>query len=89
MTRAAAIALLPYGIRVNSIAPGTVDTPGLHDGARDTGDEARGLQSFMALQPMKRFGRPEEIANVALLLVSDEASFVDGSMWVVDGAYTI
>ncbi len=89
MTRAAAIALLPYGIRVNSIAPGTVDTPGLHDGARDTGDEARGLQSFMALQPMKRFGRPEEIANVALLLVSDEAYFVDGSMWVVDGAYTI
>lgn len=89
MTRAAAIALLPYGIRVNSIAPGTVDTPGLHDGARNTGDEARGLQSFMALQPMKRFGRPEEIANVALLLVSDEASFVDGSMWVVDGAYTI
>lgn len=89
MTRAAAIALLPYGIRVNSIAPGTVDTPGLHDGARDTGDEARGLQSFMDLQPMKRFGRPEEIANVALLLVSDEASFVDGSMWVVDGAYTI
>ena len=43
----------------------------------------------MDLQPMKRFGRPEEIANVALLLVSDEASFVDGSMWVVDGAYTI
>lgn len=89
MTRAAAIALLPHNIRVNSIAPGTVDTPGLHDGARDTGDEAMGLQSFMALQPMKRFGQPEEIANVALLLVSDEASFVDGAMWVVDGAYTI
>ena len=89
MTRAAAIALLPYGIRVNSIAPGTVDTPGLHDGARDTGDETIGLQSFMALQPMKRFGKPEEIANVALLMVSDEASFVDGAMWVVDGAYTI
>ena len=89
MTRAAAIALLPHGIRVNSIAPGTVDTPGLRDGARDTGDEARGLQSFMDLQPLKRFGQPEEIANVALLLVSDEASFVDGAMWVVDGAYTI
>lgn len=89
MTRAAAIALLPHGIRVNAIAPGTVDTPGLHDGARDTGDETKGLQSFMALQPLKRFGQPEEIANVALLLVSDEASFVDGAMWVVDGAYTI
>ena len=89
MTRAAAIALLPHGIRVNSIAPGTVDTPGLSDGARDTGDEATGLQSFMDLQPLKRFGQPEEIANVALLLVSDEASFVDGAMWVVDGAYTI
>lgn len=89
LTRAAAVALLPYGIRVNSIAPGTVETPGLHDGARDTGDLKKGLQSFLALQPMHRFGRPEEIAKVALMLVSDDASFVVGAQWMVDGAYTI
>lgn len=89
LTRAAAVALLPYGIRVNSIAPGTVETPGLYDGARDTGDLEKGLQSFLALQPMHRFGRPEEIAKVALMLVSDDASFVVGAQWMVDGAYTI
>ena len=89
LTRAAAVALLPYGIRVNSIAPGTVETPGLYDGARDTGNLEKGLESFLALQPMRRFGRPEEIAKVALLLVSDDASFVVGAQWLVDGAYTI
>lgn len=89
LTRAAAVALLPHGIRVNAVAPGTVETPGLHDGARDTGDLEKGLQSFLALQPMRRFGRPEEIARVALFLVSDDASFVVGANWLADGAYTI
>lgn len=88
-TRAAAIALLPYNIRVNSIAPGTTMTPGLIDGARDTGDVEKGLNSFMALQPMKRFGEPKEIANAVLFLASSEASFVVGSSLVADGAYTI
>ena len=89
LTRAAAVALLPYGIRVNAVAPGTVETPGLHDGARDTSDLEQGLQSFLQLQPLHRFGRPEEIARVALFLVSDDASFVVGAHWLADGAYTI
>ncbi len=89
MTRAAAIALQPYNIRVNAVGPGTVDTPGLHDGARDTGDEARGMAGFLALQPLKRFGRPEEIANVVRFLVDDEASFLYGAVVMADGGYTI
>lgn len=89
MTRAAAVALLPHGIRVNAVAPGTVDTPGLHDGARDTGDEARGLAGFLALQPLKRFGRPKEIANVVRFLAGDEASFVHGAVVMADGGYTV
>ncbi len=88
-TRAAAIALLPYNIRVNAVAPGTTDTPGLHDGARDTGDEKKGMAGFLALQPLKRFGRPEEIAKVVLFLASDDAGFIYGSNLVADGAYTI
>ena len=71
------------------MAPGTVETPGLHDGARDTSDLEQGLQSFLQLQPLHRFGRPEEIARVALFLVSDDASFVVGAHWLADGAYTI
>ena len=70
-------------------APGTVDTPGLHDGARDTGDERRGLESFLALQPLKRFGQPEEIANVVRFLVDEQASFVHGAVVMADGGYTI
>lgn len=88
-TRAAAISLMPYGIRVNAVGPGTTETPGLHEGARDTGDETQGLESFLALQPLKRFGKPEEIASVIAFLGSDEASFVTGALWMADGGYTV
>lgn len=88
-TRAAAVSLMPHGIRVNAVGPGTTDTPGLHDGARDTGDEAKGMAAFLALQPLKRFGKPEEIAAVIAFLASDEASFVTGALWMADGGYTI
>ena len=89
MTRAAAIALMPYHIKVNAVAPGTTDTPGLHDGARDTGDEARGMASFLALQPMKRFGRPEEIANVVRFLADPDSDYICGATVMADGGYTI
>lgn len=88
-TRAAAIALMPHKIRVNAIAPGTTDTPGLHAGARDTGDEARGMDSFLKLQPLGRFGRPEEIARAVLFLASEESGFVYGANLLADGGYTI
>ncbi len=89
MTRAAAIALLQHGIKVNAVAPGTTDTPGLHDGARDTGDEEKGLASFLALQPLGRFGRAEEIANVVRFLVDPESDFMRGATVMADGGYTI
>lgn len=89
MTRAAAIALMPYNIKVNAVAPGTTDTPGLHNGARDTGDEEKGLAGFLALQPLKRFGRPEEIANVVRFLADEESDYIRGATVMADGAYTI
>lgn len=88
-TRAAAISLMPHGIRVNAVGPGTTDTPGLRDGARDTGNEEEGMRSFMALQPLGRFGKPEEIASVITFLASDQASFAAGALWMVDGGYTV
>lgn len=88
-TRAAAVALLPYGIRVNAVAPGTVLTPGLRVGARGTGNEDAGMRSFLEKQPLGRFGRSDEIAKVVLMLASEDASFVYGANWVADGAYTI
>ncbi|MDR1486617.1 MAG: SDR family oxidoreductase [Deltaproteobacteria bacterium] len=89
LTRGAAIALMPHDIRVNALIPGSVETPGLYDGARDTGDLEKGLAGFMAVQPLKRFGRPEEIAAAAVFLASDEASLVYGANMVVDGGYTV
>ena len=88
-TRAAAISLMPHNIRVNAVGPGTTETPGLHDGARDTGDEAKGMASFLALQPLKRFGKPEEIASVIAFLARDAASFVTGALWMADGGHPI
>lgn len=88
-TRAAGIALMPYGIRVNAVCSGTVETPGLYDGARDTGDVDKGMASFLAMQPLKRFGQPEEIAAAVTFLASDDGSFCYGSNLVVDGGYTV
>ena len=89
MTRAAAIALIPHGIRVNAVAPGTTDTPGLHDGARDTGDEQAAMESFLRLQPLGRFGRPSDIASVVRFLVDDESGYICGATIMADGGYTI
>jgi NAD(P)-dependent dehydrogenase (short-subunit alcohol dehydrogenase family) len=77
------------GVRVNALCPGPVDTPLLREMfAKDPEKAAR----RMVHVPMGRFGRAEEIANAALFLASDEASFVNAAAFVVDGgisgAYT-
>ncbi len=90
LTRAAAISLMEHGIRVNAICPGTIDTPGLRRGAEKTAaDPEAAMQSYLSLQPMKRFGTPQEVANTVLFLASDEASFVTGENLVADGGYTV
>jgi 2-keto-3-deoxy-L-fuconate dehydrogenase len=77
------------GIRCNAISPGTVDSPSLGDRLRATGDEAAARPAFVARQPMGRIGRPDEIAEVAVLLASDEATFMTGSNVVVDGGMSL
>ncbi|MYL23079.1 SDR family NAD(P)-dependent oxidoreductase [Vreelandella massiliensis] len=82
MTRTLAIESAPKGVRVNAIGPGYIDTPLLDE----LDDEM--LQGLIALHPMGRLGRPEEIANAFLFLASDEASFVTGAHLLVDGGFT-
>jgi NAD(P)-dependent dehydrogenase (short-subunit alcohol dehydrogenase family) len=83
LTRAMAIDHAHEGIRVNAICPGPTDTPMLRKAM--TSDE---LQAFAKTYPMERLAQPEEIAAAALFLVSDEASFVTGSVMYVDGGQT-
>jgi NAD(P)-dependent dehydrogenase (short-subunit alcohol dehydrogenase family) len=85
LTRAAALELAPWGIRVNAILPGAVDTPLLRSNLRDAGDEAEGFEALSALEPIGRIGRPEEIARAAVYLACDDSSFATGAPFAVDG----
>ncbi len=73
------------GIRVNAIAPGPIDTPGITGLAADH-EQAAQLKGFLASQvPLGRMGRPEEVADVVLFLASDHSSFITGANLYVDG----
>ena len=83
LSRALAVEFGPKNIRVNCICPGAIDTPMIApviDPLKKAG------QPFMA-SPIRRLGMPEDIANCALYLASDESSFVTGATLVVDGGY--
>lgn len=82
LTRTAALEYATSGIRVNAICPGVIDTPMVK---RFTADNAEAQAGFLTMEPVGRLGKPEEIAEAALWLCSDDASFVTGHPLVVDG----
>ncbi|WP_230940207.1 SDR family NAD(P)-dependent oxidoreductase [Burkholderia pseudomultivorans] len=82
LTQTLAIDYGQQNIRVNAVCPGYIDTPLLKNMSQDT------KRALVALHPMGRLGRAEEVANAVLFLASDEASFVNGSSLLVDGGYT-
>ena len=88
MTRAIANDYVKQGIRCNAIAPGTVDSPSLHERLRATGDYDGALKAFIGRQPMGRIGKPEEIAALVTYLASEESGFTTGVIHVVDGGWT-
>ena len=81
LTTTAAAQYTSQGIRINCIAPGPTDTPQM----RGSTASSEGFQASQQAHPMGRVGRPEEIAAAILFLASDEASFVSGSTFIVDG----
>ncbi len=91
MTRTMALDHAKDGIRVNSLCPGSIDTPLLRFAA-DTycpDDPQSAIEEWGKLHALGRVGQPEEMANVALFLVSDAASFMTGATVVADGGLTI
>jgi len=77
------------GIRCNAISPGTVDTPSLHERLAATGDAKAAMAAFKARQMTGRLGTADEIAAVALLMASDDATFMTGSNVVIDGGMSL
>ncbi len=86
LTRAMAIDHGPEGIRVNCICPGWIDTP---MAAPFLEENLKGREFAGKIAPAGRIGRPEDVAQVALFLASDDSGFVTGAAYVVDGGWTV
>ena len=88
LTRQLAIEYARRGIRVNAVAPGTIDTPMLHKTLATLDSPDTLMQFLLNNHPMGRIAQPIEIANAIVFLASDEASFITGASLAVDGGYT-
>ncbi|MEM0989016.1 MAG: SDR family oxidoreductase [Pseudomonadota bacterium] len=88
LTKAVAKDFIEQGIRANSICPGTVDTPSLHDRLRATGNYDKARTEFIARQKMGRLSTAEEIASLMVYLASDESSFITAQDFVIDGGWS-
>ncbi|MGN6721126.1 MAG: SDR family NAD(P)-dependent oxidoreductase [Marmoricola sp.] len=85
LTKNAAAEYGEAGLRINAVGPGYIETP-LITAAESATDGLR--EALIAKHPLGRLGKPEEIATVVRFLLSDDASFVTGAYWKIDGGYT-
>jgi NAD(P)-dependent dehydrogenase (short-subunit alcohol dehydrogenase family) len=90
LTKSLAFELGPRGIRVNAIAPGTVDTAMRRKSVDNLPAAAQAeLQAYVkSSYPLGRIGRPNDLAGIAVHLASDEAAWTSGAIFAVDGGYT-
>lgn len=88
LTRFTALQYGPYNIRCNAVAPGAVDTPPLAAIVSEDGRDAPTRRQIAATHPLMRIAAPSEIAAVVLFLISDDASFVSGTVVAADGGLT-
>jgi 2-keto-3-deoxy-L-fuconate dehydrogenase len=89
LTKSVAIDFIKRGIRCNALCPGTIDTPSLGDRINAFADPVQARKDFIARQPMGRLGTAEEIGEACVYLASDEARFMTGQTFIIDGGITI
>ena len=92
LTKSTAIDYAPYNIRVNCVCPGTIETPLLDNAVQGFKrianlEEEVIMESLKTAQPINRIAQPSEVANVVSFLLSEESSFMTGSLCSVDGGY--
>jgi NAD(P)-dependent dehydrogenase (short-subunit alcohol dehydrogenase family) len=80
--------LAPFGVRVNAICPGVIDTPMPRKYLENVEDKAAAWKTMENMHLLKRLATPDEIVAAALFLASDEASFFTGAVIPVDGGLT-
>jgi 2-keto-3-deoxy-L-fuconate dehydrogenase len=89
LTKSVAADYVLQGVRCNCICPGTVDTPSLQERINVFEDPVEARKNFIARQPMGRLAKAHEIAPLVVFLASDEAAFVTGQHYNIDGGMTI
>ncbi len=87
-TKSCAVDLAEKGIRVNAICPGTTETPLVHEALKRSGDPDRTRKMLEESRPLRRLGRPEEIAEAILFLADPDVGYMTGAILSVDGGYT-
>ena len=89
LARAMAIDHAREGIRVNSVSPGTIDSPMLHQFVAAQSNPEKTRAAFDEMHPVGRVGTIEEVANLYVFLASDQSSFVTGANYIIDGGLSI
>lgn len=89
LTRALALDLGPRGVRVNAVLPGYVQTPIWQLWLDDAADPDALLATIAAHHPVRRLGTPADVAGLVAFLCSDDAGFITGASYLVDGGYTV